>query len=109
MGVMLTQRPDLFNAIAVGVPLIDMLNYHTMLAGASWMGEYGDPDDGGEEAAFLRSISPYHNLRPDTEYPVPYIYTSTKDDRVHPAHARKLAQRMEDLQTVSVRRVCCHL
>lgn len=96
MGVMLTQRPDLFNAIAVGVPLIDMMQYHTMLAGASWMGEYGNPDDGGEEEAFLRSISPYHNLRPDVKYPEPYIYTSTKDDRVHPGHARKLAQRLED-------------
>jgi len=96
MGVMMTQRPDLFNAIAVGVPLIDMMQYHTMLAGASWMGEYGDPDDGGAEAAFLRSISPYHNLRPDAEYPEAYIYTSTKDDRVHPGHARKLAKRMED-------------
>ena len=96
MGVMLTQRPDLFNAVAVGVPLIDMMRFHTMLAGASWMGEYGNPEDGGEEAAFLRSISPYHNIRPELDYPVPYIYTSTKDDRVHPAHARKLAQRMED-------------
>jgi len=96
MGVMLTQRPDLFNAVAVGVPLLDMMRFHKLLAGASWMGEYGDPDDGGEEAAFLRSISPYHNLRPDIDYPEPYIYTSTKDDRVHPGHARKLAQRMED-------------
>jgi len=96
MGVMLTQRPDLFNAVAVGVPLLDMMRFHKLLAGASWMGEYGDPDDGGEEAAFLRSISPYHNMRPDIDYPEPYIYTSTKDDRVHPGHARKLAQRMED-------------
>lgn len=96
MGVMLTQRPDLFNAIAVGVPLLDMLRFHKLLAGASWVGEYGDPDVGGEEAAFLRSISPYHNIRPEVEYPEPYIYTSTKDDRVHPGHARKLAQRMED-------------
>jgi prolyl oligopeptidase len=96
MGVMMTQRPDLFNAIAVGVPLIDMMQYHTMLAGASWVGEYGNPEDSGEEAAFLRSISPYHNLRPEADYPEVYIYTSTKDDRVHPGHARKLAQRMED-------------
>ncbi|RZV45037.1 MAG: S9 family peptidase [Acidimicrobiales bacterium] len=96
MGVMLTQRPDLFNAVAVGVPLIDMLRYHKLLAGASWVGEFGDPDEGGKEAAFLRLISPYHNLRPEIDYPEPFIYTSTKDDRVHPGHARKLAQRMED-------------
>lgn len=97
MGVMYTQRPDLFGAIVCGVPLLDMMRYHTLLAGASWMGEYGDPDDGGEESAFLRSISPYHNIRSDVEYPDIYIYTSTKDDRVHPGHARKFAQRLEDM------------
>jgi prolyl oligopeptidase len=97
MGVMYTQRPDLFGAIVCGVPLLDMMRYHTLLAGASWMGEYGDPDDGAEESEFLRSISPYHNIRSDVEYPDIYIYTSTKDDRVHPGHARKFAQRLEDM------------
>ena len=97
MGVMMTQRPDLFNAIAIGVPLLDMQRYHTLLAGASWVGEYGDPDDDGAEGAFIRNLSPYHNLKTGVEYPEPFIYTSTKDDRVHPGHARKYAQRLEDL------------
>ncbi len=96
MGVMFTQRPDLFNAVAIGVPLLDMNRYDKMLAGASWVGEYGDPDDTGAEGQFIRDLSPYHNIDPNGAYPVPYIYTSTKDDRVHPAHARKFAQRLED-------------
>ncbi|MFT4994970.1 MAG: prolyl oligopeptidase [Paraglaciecola sp.] len=95
MGVMFTQRPDLFNAVICAVPLLDMLRYHKLLAGASWMGEYGDPDD-AIEGAFLRGISPYHNIDPDLEYPEVLFITSTKDDRVHPAHARKVAKRMED-------------
>ena len=94
-GVMYTQRPDLFNAAIVAVPLLDMLRYHKLLAGASWMGEYGDPDD-AVEGKFLRSISPYHNIAPDADYPEVFFITSTKDDRVHPAHARKAAKRMED-------------
>ncbi len=96
MGVMMTQRPDLFNAVAVGVPLLDMNRYDKLLAGASWVGEYGDPDDDGAEGAFIRNLSPYHNIVAGAEYPEALIYTSTKDDRVHPAHARKFAQRLED-------------
>jgi len=96
MGVMMTQRPDLFNAIAIGVPLLDMKRYDKLLAGASWVGEYGDPDDEGAEGAFIRDLSPYHNIVAGAEYPEALIYTSTKDDRVHPAHARKYAQRLED-------------
>jgi prolyl oligopeptidase len=94
MGVMLTRRPDLFRAIVIQVPLLDMLRYHKLLAGASWIAEYGDPDL-PDEAAFLRSISPYHNLKPGVGYPEPFFVTSTKDDRVHPGHARKMAARME--------------
>ena len=91
MGVMLTQRPDLWNAVVVQVPLLDMLRYHKLLAGASWVGEYGSPDI-SEERAFLETISPVHNFRPkEKKYPTPFFVTSTKDDRVHPGHARKLA------------------
>lgn len=97
MGVMFTQRPDLFNAVAIGVPLLDMRRYHKLLAGASWVGEYGDPEDQGAEGQYIRTLSPYHQLKEGAEYPEPYIYTSTKDDRVHPAHARKFAQRLEDM------------
>ena len=96
VGVMFTQRPDLFSAVICQVPLLDMLRYHTMLAGASWVGEYGNPED-PEEGEFLRQMSPYHNVKADTEYPEILFVTSTKDDRVHPAHARKMAARLEDL------------
>ena len=97
MGVMFTQRPDLFGAVVCGVPLLDMRRYDKLLAGASWVGEYGDPDDEGAEGAYIRGLSPYHNIRADVDYPEMYIYTSTKDDRVHPGHARKMAQRLEDM------------
>lgn len=90
MGVMYTQRPDLYNAVVCQVPLLDMLRYHTLLAGASWVGEYGSPDI-PEEREFLSSISPLHNVKPNTEYPNIFFVTSTKDDRVHPGHARKMA------------------
>jgi prolyl oligopeptidase len=93
MGVMLTQRPELFRAVVIQVPLLDMLRYHKLLAGASWMAEYGDPDD-PDEAVFLRRISPYQNLRAGPQYPEPFFLTSTKDDRVHPGHARKMAAKM---------------
>ncbi|NJM50402.1 MAG: S9 family peptidase [Sphingomonadales bacterium] len=95
MGVMFTQRPDLFNAVICAVPLLDMLRYDKLLAGASWVGEFGSPAD-AEEGAFLKSISPYHNIRADADYPEVFFVTSTKDDRVHPGHARKAAKRMED-------------
>jgi prolyl oligopeptidase len=97
MGVQLTQRPELWNAVVVQVPLLDMLRYHKLLAGASWMGEYGDPDD-AVEGAFLRKISPYHNLKEGVTYPEPFFVTSSKDDRVHPGHARKMAARMEAMK-----------
>ncbi len=94
MGVMLTQRPDLFGAVLCQVPLLDMKRYHLLLAGASWMGEYGDPDK-PEEWAYLGAYSPYQNVHPETEYPRTFFVTSTRDDRVHPAHARKMMARME--------------
>jgi len=96
MGVMLTQRPDLFRAIVCQVPLLDMLRFHKLLAGASWMAEYGDPDNPAERP-FLERISPYHHLRADTAYPEVFFLTSTKDDRVHPGHARKMAAKMASM------------
>jgi prolyl oligopeptidase len=93
MGNMLVQRPDLFGAIVCQVPLLDMRRYHRLLAGASWMEEYGNPDD-PRDWLFLRRYSPYHNLRPDVAYPRTLFTTSTRDDRVHPAHARKMVARM---------------
>lgn len=95
MGVMLNQRPDLWNAVVVQVPLLDMLRFHLLLAGASWVDEYGSPDH-PEERAFLETISPYQNFDPTKPYPTPFFVTSTKDDRVHPGHARKLAKKFED-------------
>ncbi|NBC23263.1 MAG: prolyl oligopeptidase family serine peptidase [Gammaproteobacteria bacterium] len=92
-GVMLTQRPDLFEAVVVQVPLLDMKRYHRLLAGASWMGEYGNPDT--DDWAFIAEYSPYHNLDPEADYPRAFFTTSTRDDRVHPAHARKMVARME--------------
>jgi prolyl oligopeptidase len=96
MGVMFTQRPDLFGAVICSVPLLDMLRYDKLLAGASWVGEYGSPAD-PVEGAFLKSISPYHNVKPGVKYPEIFFLTSTKDDRVHPGHARKMAKRLEDM------------
>ncbi len=96
MGVAMTRRPELFNAVIIGVPLFDMLRYHLLLAGASWMGEYGNPDV-PEERAWILKYSPYQALAANRNYPEPFIFTSTKDDRVHPGHARKAAARLEEL------------
>ena len=96
MGAMLTQRPDLINAAVIQVPLFDMLRFHKLLAGASWIGEYGDPEI-PEQRAWIQQYSPYQNLRAGQPYPEVFIHTSTKDDRVHPGHARKAAARLEEL------------
>jgi prolyl oligopeptidase len=96
MGVMLTQRPDLFHAALVQVPLLDMLRYDKLLAGASWVDEYGSPDV-PEERKWLVQFSPYQNLKKRPDFPEPFFVTSTKDDRVHPGHARKYAAKMESL------------
>jgi prolyl oligopeptidase len=95
MGNMLTRRPDLWGGIVCQVPLLDMRRYHTLLAGASWMGEYGNPDEPAEWE-FIKGFSPYHNVDPATDYPPILITTSTRDDRVHPGHARKMAARLEE-------------
>jgi prolyl oligopeptidase len=95
MGVELTQHPELWGAVTIQVPLLDMLRYEQIAAGASWVDEYGSVSV-PEERAFLAKISPYHNLRRGTAYPEPYIWTTTKDDRVGPQQARKFAARMKE-------------
>ena len=92
-GVMLTQRPELFGAVVSSVPLLDMARFHKLLAGASWMAEYGDPDN-PDDWAFISRYSPYQNVRADVTYPPTLFTTSTRDDRVHPGHARKMVARM---------------
>ncbi|MGC9668659.1 prolyl oligopeptidase family serine peptidase [Planosporangium sp. 12N6] len=94
-GVMLTRYPELFGAIVSEVPLLDMRRYHTLLAGASWMAEYGDPDSEADWA-YLRTFSPYHNVRAGQPYPPVLFVTSTRDDRVHPGHARKMVARLRE-------------
>jgi prolyl oligopeptidase len=96
MGVAMTQRPDLFNAIVIQVPLLDMQRYNKLLAGASWMAEYGDPDK-PEEWEYISRYSPYQNLKEGVGYPKVLFTTTTRDDRVHPGHARKMAAKMESM------------
>ena len=96
MGVALTQRPELFNAIVCQVPLLDMHRYSHLLAGASWMDEYGNPDV-PSEWAYISKYSPYQNLDESKTYPEVYFSTSTKDDRVHPGHARKMVAKLESM------------
>jgi prolyl oligopeptidase len=96
MGAMFTQRPDLFNAVVCMVPLLDMKRYNKLLAGASWMAEYGNPDV-PEEWAYISKYSPYQLVREGAKYPQVFFYTSTADDRVHPGHARKMAAKMQAL------------
>jgi prolyl oligopeptidase len=89
-------RPDLFGAVVSAVPLTDMRRFNKLLAGASWMAEYGDPDV-PEEWSYIRSWSPYQNVKKDAVYPKAYFWTTTRDDRVHPAHARKMVAKLLDL------------
>ncbi|MFN8573118.1 MAG: prolyl oligopeptidase family serine peptidase [Gemmatimonadaceae bacterium] len=96
MGVQFTQRPDLWNAVDIQVPLLDMLRFEQIQAGASWVGEYGSVSVPAERA-FLASISPYNNLKSGLKYPTPLIWTTTKDDRVGPQHARKFAAKMASM------------
>ena len=95
-SVTVTQHPELINAAVIESPLIDMLRYHELPAGASWIGEYGDPRI-PEEAVFIARYSAYQQLRPDADYPRVYITTNTRDDRVHPGHARKFAARLGEM------------
>lgn len=95
MGVEFNQHPDLWSAVTIQVPLLDMLRYEQIAAGASWVDEYGTVSN-PEEKAFLARISPYANIRKGVAYPEPYIWTTTKDDRVGPQHARKFAARLKE-------------
>jgi prolyl oligopeptidase len=95
MGVEMTQHPDLWHAIVIQVPLLDMLRFEHIAAGASWVGEYGSVSN-PDERTFLAGISPYNQLKPGVSYPTPLIFTTTKDDRVGPQHARKFAAKMEE-------------
>lgn len=93
-SVTMTQHPELIGGAVIESPLVDMLRYHELPPGASWMGEYGDPRI-PEEAAFIAAYSGYQNVKPDQKYPEVYITTNTRDDRVHPGHARKFAARLQ--------------
>ncbi len=95
VGGSFVQRPELFKAVVCQVPLLDMKRYNKLLAGASWMAEYGNPDT--DDWDYIKTWSPYHNLDKDADYPEVYFYTSTLDDRVHPAHARKMVAKMTDM------------
>jgi prolyl oligopeptidase len=96
MGNMFTLYPKLFGAVVCQVPLLDMRRYSHLLAGASWMAEYGDPDK-PEEWAFIQAFSPYQNVKKDVKYPPILFTTSTRDDRVHPGHARKMTAKMLEM------------
>src|SRR5207237_4907065 len=95
VGSTFVQRPDLFKAVVCQVPLLDMQRYNKLLAGASWQGEYGNPDD-PKDWAFISKYSPYQNVKKDAKYPRVFFWTTTRDDRVHPGHARKMVARMKE-------------
>ncbi|MES2802200.1 MAG: prolyl oligopeptidase family serine peptidase [Bdellovibrionota bacterium] len=95
-SVMLTQRPDLYAAVVSEVPLTNMIRYNKLLAGASWQAEYGNPDIPAEREVLMK-YSPLHNIKPNVQYPEAFYITSTKDDRVHPAHARQMVARLKQL------------
>lgn len=95
VGAVMVQRPELFNAVVSQVPLLDMRRYHRLLAGASWTAEYGNPDDPAHWE-FIKKYSPYQNLSPTATYPQAFITTSTRDDRVHPGHARRMVAKMKE-------------
>lgn len=96
VGAVFTRRPELFNAVVCSAPLLDMRRYHKLLAGASWMEEYGDPDD-EDMWNYIKTYSPYHNVGKKIQYPKVFFTTSTRDDRVHPGHARKMVAKMTEL------------
>ncbi|WP_439331979.1 prolyl oligopeptidase family serine peptidase [Pseudoalteromonas caenipelagi] len=96
VGTAFTRRPDLYNAAICQVPLLDMQRFNKLLAGASWVGEYGNPDN-ADDWQYIKTYSPYHNLSKSQQYPKVFFTTSTRDDRVHPGHARKMVAKMQDM------------
>lgn len=94
VGAVATRRPELFNGVICAVPLLDMLRFHKLLAGASWMAEYGNPEN-ETDATYLAGYSPYHQVKKETKYPEIFFVTSTLDDRVHPSHARRMAHKLQ--------------
>jgi prolyl oligopeptidase len=96
VGACFVQRPELFDAVVCQVPLLDMKRYNKLLAGASWMAEFGNPDT--DDWEYIKTWSPYHNLDKNKDYPKVFFYTSTRDDRVHPGHARKMVRMMTDMK-----------
>lgn len=96
VGAVLTRSPELMNAVVAEIPLFDMLRFHKLLAGPWWVSEYGDPEN-SKDRQFLAAYSPLHNLKRDAKYPPPFILTNTKDDRVHPGHARRMVERLRAL------------
>lgn len=97
MGVAVTQQPGLFRAALIGNPLLDMLRYHKLSVGSLWIAEYGNPED-PEMYKFIRSYSPYQNLKSNKKYPEIFLFTSALDDRVHPGHARRFAHKLKRLK-----------
>jgi prolyl oligopeptidase len=95
VGAVMVQRPELFEGVVCQVPLLDMKRYNKLLAGASWMAEYGDPDT--DDWKYIKEWSPYQNVDEDADYPRAFFYTSMRDDRVHPGHARKMVKKMDDM------------
>jgi prolyl oligopeptidase len=95
VGAVMVQRPELFEGVVCQVPLLDMKRYNKLLAGASWMAEYGDPDT--DDWKYIKEWSPYQNVDQDADYPRAFFYTSMRDDRVHPGHARKMVKKMDDM------------
>ena len=96
VGATMLRHPELYGAVVCGNPLLDMKRYHHLLAGASWVAEYGNPDQ-PDEWTYISRYSPYQNIRAGLKLPPIMFYTSTRDDRVHPGHARKMAAKMEAL------------
>ncbi len=104
MGATMNERPELFDGVLIGYPVLDMMAYHRLLVGRAWVPEYGDPDN-EKDREFLMRYSPYHNLEKGKQYPPIFIYSGLKDDRVHPAHAFKFYSKLKEIGAEAALRV----